>query len=103
MSPRKKRSPGRKGSRRAPSAAAAIKLGRAQAAAVVAFRAKQRRRRTRAIAAAPARARALAAPSIPESTLRAIGPAVSMGLLIAEGDSWFDYPFHDVLRLLEDD
>lgn len=27
--------------------------------------------------------------------------AVSSGLLIAEGDSWFDYPFHDVLEELE--
>lgn len=26
-----------------------------------------------------------------------------MGVLIAEGDSWFDYPMQDVLRLLEDD
>jgi hypothetical protein len=24
------------------------------------------------------------------------------GLLVAEGDSWFDYPFHDVLERLED-
>src|SRR5229473_2502907 len=103
MAPRKKRSTGRKGSRRPPSAVAAIKRGRAQAAAVVAFRARQRRRRTRAIAARPALARAMAAPNIPASTLRALGPAVSTGLLIAEGDSWFDYPFHDVLRLLEDD
>ena len=30
-------------------------------------------------------------------------PRVSKGVLIAEGDSWFDYPLHDVLRLLEDD
>jgi lysophospholipase L1-like esterase len=28
---------------------------------------------------------------------------VSAGVLIAEGDSWFDYPFHDVLQMLEDD
>jgi hypothetical protein len=28
-------------------------------------------------------------------------PAQS-GLLIAEGDSWFDYPLHDVLEILED-
>lgn len=27
----------------------------------------------------------------------------SKGVLIAEGDSWFDYPFYDVLRFLEDD
>ncbi len=25
------------------------------------------------------------------------------GLVLAEGDSWFDYPFHDVLEKLEDD
>src|SRR5262245_61076323 len=24
------------------------------------------------------------------------------GLLVAEGDSWFDYPFYDVLGMLED-
>jgi hypothetical protein len=35
--------------------------------------------------------------------LRALGPAVSNGVLVAEGDSWFDYPLHDVLRLLEDE
>jgi hypothetical protein len=28
--------------------------------------------------------------------------ASSAGLVIAEGDSWFDYPLHDVLKLLED-
>jgi lysophospholipase L1-like esterase len=27
--------------------------------------------------------------------------AVRAGLLVAEGDSWFDYPFHDVLGVLE--
>lgn len=31
------------------------------------------------------------------------GEAASKGVLIAEGDSWFDYPFHDVLRYLEDE
>jgi lysophospholipase L1-like esterase len=102
MAPRKRQSGGRQGSRTR-NVAAAIKRGRAQGAAVVAFRATQRERRARAIAARPARARAMALPNIPASTLRALGPAVSVGLLIAEGDSWFDYPFHDVLRLLEDD
>ena len=24
-------------------------------------------------------------------------------ILVAEGDSWFDYPWHDVLNFLEDD
>ena len=27
----------------------------------------------------------------------------SAGVLVAEGDSWFDYPLHDILRVLEDD
>jgi hypothetical protein len=27
----------------------------------------------------------------------------TLGFLIAAGDSWFDYPFYDVLKLLEDD
>jgi len=30
------------------------------------------------------------------------GEIVSAGTIIAEGDSWFDYPFHDVLKDLED-
>ena len=29
--------------------------------------------------------------------------AAYSGILVAEGDSWFDYPFHDVLKDLEDD
>jgi hypothetical protein len=35
------------------------------------------------------------------TTLEAKGP--SAGLLIAEGDSWFDYPFFDILERLEDE
>jgi len=35
------------------------------------------------------------------SVLEAEGP--SNGLLIAEGDSWFDYPFFDILERLEDE
>jgi len=30
------------------------------------------------------------------------GKAETAGILMAEGDSWFDYPMHDVLKLLED-
>src|SRR5262245_4034094 len=30
------------------------------------------------------------------------GPKGQNGLIVAEGDSWFDYPFHDVLERLED-
>ena len=29
--------------------------------------------------------------------------AGSAGILVAEGDSWFNYPWTDILRLLEDE
>jgi len=85
--------------------AAAIRRGRAQAVAVAKFREGQRRKRARAVTAATAgrtRRRALGPSPIPAAMRRALGPSASTGLLVAEGDSWFDYPFNDVLRLLED-
>jgi lysophospholipase L1-like esterase len=92
-------------SRQDAQVAAAIARGRAQAAVVDSFRKSQRARRARAAAAAasrPARRGARPLP-IPPAVRRAMGPAASAGIVIAEGDSWFDYPFNDVLRLLEDD
>ena len=38
-----------------------------------------------------------------QSALAAAARRPKRGLLIAEGDSWFDYPFYDVLGLLEAD
>lgn len=81
----------------------AVRRGRAVASSVVAFRATQQRKRARAIAAVPQRRRAVGPPRIPARTLKGLGPTSSTGLLIAEGDSWFDYPMNDVLRLLEDE
>jgi len=66
---------GQRPGKKAPSLRAAIAQGRAQAHEVV----RQRARR-----------------GLEE------GPAGQNGLLIAEGDSWFDYPFYDVLEELED-
>jgi len=91
---------------KAPSASAAVRRGKAEAGAVFAIRAQKGRKRARAIAAArPARRRARAAGpvrrAIPKRTLAAIGPQAP-GVLIAEGDSWFDYPLNDVLEALED-
>lgn len=41
--------------------------------------------------------------AVPDPDLvRAAGGAASRGVLVAEGDSWFDYPWFDVLGLLED-
>ena len=59
----------------------ALQIGRSQATEVLKSREKARRRRKRALTASP-------------------GPA---HVLLAEGDSWFDYPFHDVLKELEDE
>jgi len=96
----------------------AIRAGRAEAAAVVGRREKVLRRRAaevgrqqKALAAeqrkALARARGRAgparlAPIAPRLQARAGPPSVA-GVLVAEGDSWFDYPFVDVLSVLEDD
>jgi len=35
--------------------------------------------------------------------MRALAVPPATGLLVAEGDSWFDYPLHDVLTMLEDE
>ncbi len=64
----------------------AIENGRNEARSVVASRDQ--------ILAARAQAFGLAATT-------AAAPA--RGILVAEGDSWFDYPFHDILKVLEDD
>lgn len=83
----------------------AINSGRAQAAAVLGFRQAQLKHRERAMKKVEVQGPRSAAKafSIPRQSLRALGSPNSAGLLIAEGDSWFDYPFHDVLRFLEDD
>ncbi len=103
---RKSKHPPRPRARRGDEAlSAAIRSGYAAARDVIAFRAKQaRKRRAAERRAAPARTRVLRAPApIPAKTQALVARAPSTGVLIAEGDSWFDYPFHDVLRMLEDD
>lgn len=85
---------------------AAIKSGEAMADDVIAFRTKQTRKRAamvRRMARAPKPRRAPAPPQIPSRTRALLGTAVSAGVLVAEGDSWFDYPFYDILQMLEDD
>jgi lysophospholipase L1-like esterase len=76
--------------------------GRALALQTLEHRAIQRRRRR---AVKPARGLALTAarPAIPAETARALAVPPATGLLVAEGDSWFDYPLHDVLTMLEDE
>jgi hypothetical protein len=84
----------------------AVRRGRELAAKVVRRRAAIRKARPAAPAAAPRRRRAPGAPAadaIPARTRRALAADAPMGLLIAEGDSWFDYPMNDVLSMLEDE
>src|SRR5262245_30643744 len=81
----------------------AIEIGRDNARAILEHRALARARRARALAELP---------EPPERRLDTITPegtpvaepvfAQSGGYLMAEGDSWFDYPLHDVLNELED-
>src|SRR5262245_12675000 len=92
----------RKKTRRSGSVDKARALGRSLAVQTLENRAAQRRKRR---AVRPARARALLAAraAIPARTLRALAAPPATGLLVAEGDSWFDYPFNDVLSMLEDE
>jgi len=86
-------------------AEAAVESGRKNAAAIVRNRRKQLRQRAKSLAEAgpKIRARAAAATAAPSAqVVRAAGAPATAGVLVAEGDSWFDYPFHDVLKSLED-
>lgn len=80
----------------------AVQIGRAQAAEVLKFRARALRRRAAALRKRPQRLLTRPLPEIDEALLRAVGAPQTSGVLIAEGDSWFDYPLNDVLRMLED-
>lgn len=83
---------------------AAIASGQNAAKDVIAFRAKQLRKRTTIEKSMPERLSGLRAPAqVPAKTVALVGAKKTAGVLIAEGDSWFDYPMQDVLQLLEDD
>jgi len=83
----------------------AIERGGKTADAMVRFRKTQLKKRA-AVLAKASRTHAAAikrVAAISPVLRKAAGPAGSTGALIAEGDSWFDCPLHDVLRMLEDD
>jgi hypothetical protein len=84
------------------SARSAVAIGKDIAAEVLAFRDAALRRRRAALREVPA-ARAARAVRISPQRLRAAGGPGRAGVLVAEGDSWFDYPWNDVLQMLEDD
>lgn len=80
----------------------AIEQGRYQANKVINFRNEALKTRAKAIQASSKGLRRLVQ-TVEFTTPKgiALGP-MPKGVLVAEGDSWFDYPFHDILRCLED-
>jgi hypothetical protein len=80
----------------------AMESGRSAAREIVTFRNAELEKRKQALrkktaGESPARAESVDVGHISDL----LGPQ-SGEVLIAEGDSWFDYPFHDILRILED-
>lgn len=79
----------------------AIAIGHSKAQQVIKFRDRELQRRAKAILEAAEPSLRVNAFELTEEAARSLGPQ-ARNVLIAEGDSWFDYPFHDVLRILED-
>ncbi len=81
----------------------AVDIGRTSAQAVLEFRKKALRMRARAIESHAQAIHLRIQPLTREGAAIAEARVTrTIGVLVAEGDSWFDYPFHDVLRELED-
>jgi lysophospholipase L1-like esterase len=86
----------------------AIEHGRDQAANVLRFRSRALEERVAAVARSAARAQQTEevvseeVATLDPDLVRAVGGPRSAGVLVAEGDSWFDYPWNDIIELLED-
>ena len=91
---------------RKPNIDSAVAIGKSLAASALTRRRKAERTRKRALADLPAPVpHGIPHGVVSRTKAKSPKPAptpTSAGLLIAEGDSWFDYPFHDVLSDLED-
>ncbi len=79
----------------------ALNIGRANAEEVISFRRRVLRRRAQVLAKRTETREAAAPVTALPDVLAASGD--SAGVLVAEGDSWFSYPWTDILRLLEDE
>jgi lysophospholipase L1-like esterase len=84
------------------AAALAVRLGKSQAEWVIERRKARLRSRVRAIRKTTAK-KSVAKKGAKKVAKKGGGVPASLGVLVAEGDSWFDYPFYDVLKLLEDE
>lgn len=79
----------------------AIEIGRQQARETLRSRKLALKRRATVIRALPkAQIRAMGSARLVAATSAV--SARTRGVLVAEGDSWFDYPLHDVLKELDD-
>ncbi len=79
----------------------ALNVGKKQAQDVEKIRKRALQRRTAALKTV-----SLAQPTMTSLTVSSTLTAAfsqTAGILVAEGDSWFDYPLHDILKILEDD
>ena len=81
---------------------AALDLGDRRAAELLTFRATQLARRDAVIDRARFADTRFVAESDAAPEIFAAAGTVGRAALVAEGDSWFDYPMTDVLRILED-
>jgi hypothetical protein len=81
--------------------AAAITLGRKNAEGIIQSRAQIRKRRAAALRTNN-RALALRVHIAAVGAAEKVTQLQTSGFIAAVGDSWFDYPFHDVLKNLED-
>jgi lysophospholipase L1-like esterase len=85
------------------STSKAIEIGKAMAESALRNRRKAARTRKRALARLTAPITRSVTTGGPKAMVaKAPVSHVSAGTVIAEGDSWFDYPFHDILKDLED-
>lgn len=83
----------------------ALDIGRQRARQALALRGRGQQRRARALALRAANDAALAGvgPVAPAALPAPRSDRNSAGLLLAEGDSWFDCPLNEVLKSLEDE
>ncbi len=78
----------------------ALKIGQEQAKRMLALRSEEAAERSSILESLPPMVGGAA--STLGSTLTTSAGSATAGVLLAEGDSWFDYPFNDVLKVLED-
>jgi lysophospholipase L1-like esterase len=96
----------RKGGRRTvkdPAAARAMEIGAARADEALSQRRRVLKQRATAVKRRGGRRARAAVPVVPARLRQAVGAPSTAGVLLAEGDSWFDYPLWDVLKMLEDE